>query len=157
MMDISLRHRAARLHLLSGLLAVSAFAIGIQWVRGGGEAVAVPATVIILSLVALTPVAVRRSWQSRGEFIDGHVEAACRFLTTVGLAAVVTIGIPTAISPFLTAGTDLWSSLMVLPYLAGLVLPLGWAYFAMRAAFLAFTGADSPFPAWATPEVVAVR
>lgn len=156
-MDVSAKNRAAGGHLLSGFVALAAFVIGIQWVQGGGEAVAVPATVIILSLVALTPVAVRRSWQSRGEFIDGHVEAACRFLTTVGFVAVVTIGIPAAISPFLTAGTDLWSSLMVLPYLAGLVLPLAWAYFAVRAAFLAFKGAESPFPAWATPEVVAVR
>ena len=90
-------------------------------------------------------------------YIDNHMEAACRFLTTVGLAAVVVIGLPAAVSPFLPAGTELWSSVMVLPYLGALALPVTWAFFAMRAAVMAVKGIDPPFPQWMIPDTVSLR
>jgi hypothetical protein len=151
-MDGGLRYRAAGGHLLSGLTGLVAVLIGIRWVLAGGDPVAIPATVIVLSLLVLTPPAVRRGWSSRGEFIDLHMEAACRFLTSVGLAGVVIIGIPAAISPFLPSGTELWSSLLVLPYLGALALPVAWTFLSTRAAIIAFRGADRPYPEWTVPD-----
>ncbi|MBT8163967.1 MAG: hypothetical protein HKO63_05660 [Acidimicrobiia bacterium] len=140
--------RAATGHLLSGLVALSALIVGVRWVQAGGEPVAIPATLIVVSLVVLTPLAMHRSWHSRGEFIDSHVEAACRFLTVVGTGAALVIGLPALVAWLLPSGTELWSSVMVLPYLGALAIPVAWAFFAMRAAVMAFNGAETPFPRW---------
>jgi len=137
---------------MSGLVGFVALFIGARWVLAGGDPVAIPATLIVLSLVVLTPMAVHRGWSSRGEFVDSHIEAACRFLTSVGLAGVVVIGIPAAISPFLPAGTEMWSSLLVLPYLGALALPVAWTFFSARAALIALRGTDGPYPEWTVPE-----
>lgn len=137
---------------MSGLVGLIATVIGAQWVLAGGDPVAIPATLIVLSLVVLTPIAIQRSWSSRGEFVDSHVKAACRFLTSIGLAAVLVIGIPTAISPFLPSGTQLWSSLLVLPYLAALALPIAWTFFSIRAALITVKGKTEPYPGWTVPE-----
>jgi hypothetical protein len=137
---------------MSGLDGLVATLVGAQWVLAGGDPVAVPATLIVLSLVALTPIAMRRSWSSRGDFIDSHVEAACRFLTSLGLAAVLVIGIPAAISPLLPSGTQVWSSVLVLPYLGALALPVAWMFFSARAALIALQGTDRPYPNWTVPE-----
>ena len=120
-------------------------------VAAAGDAVAIPATVVVLALIALTPVAIRRHWSERGEFIDRHVRAAARFLTTIGVAAVVAIGVPVLISVPLQSGTTLWSSVLVLPFLATLVLPLVWAVMAVRAAVLALLAKSDPYPRWAIP------
>jgi hypothetical protein len=151
------RFRAATGHLISGILAVSALIVGVRWVQAGGDVVAVPATLIILSLVVLTPLAMHRSWQSRGEFVDAHVEAACRFLTAVGAGAALIIGLPALVSWVLPSGTELWSSVMVVPYLGALAVPVVWAFFALRAAALAFAGAETPFPQWILPATVSLR
>ena len=148
---------AAGGHLLSGLLALAALVVGVRWVEAGGEPAAVPATLIVLSLVALTPLAMHRSWHSRGSFIDAHMEAACRFLTAIGAGAVLIIGLPAMLSWLLPSGTELWSSVMVLPYLGALALPVGWAFFALRAAVIAIKGADTPFPQWMLPQTVSLR
>lgn len=145
-MDESSKQRAAGLHLLSGLVAVSALLIGIRWVQAGGDPVAIPATLIILSLVVLTPLAMHRSWRSRGEFIDSHMEAACGLLTMIGVGAALGIGLPAMISRLLPSGTELWSSIMVLPYLGALALPVAWAFFALRAAAMAFNGSKATSP-----------
>ncbi len=137
---------------MSGLVGIAAIFIGARWVHAGGDPVAIPATLIVLSLLVLTPLAMQRSWVSRGEFIDHHMEAACRFLTSIGLAAVAIIGLPAAISQLLPASTELWASVMVLPYLGALALPVTWAFFALRAAVLASKGASSPFPDWMIAE-----
>jgi len=136
---------------MSGVVGFVALFIGARWVLAGGDPVAIPATLIVLSLVALTPIAMRRSWSSRGEFIDSHMEAACRFLTSLGVAAVVVIGIPAAISPFLPSGTELWSSVLVLPYLGALALPVAWTFFSTRAALIALKGTEQPYPGWTVP------
>ena len=143
--------------MLSGLVAIVAGGIGISWVLAAGDPVAVPATLVVLSLVVLTPLAVRRAWSSRGNFVDLHTKAACRFLTSVGSAAVVIIGIPALISLFLPSGTELWSSLLVLPYLGALALPVGWAFFSLRAAWLAFKEIDRPYPEWMVSERLLVH
>jgi len=149
--------RAATGHLLSGLVGIAALAIGVRWVEAGGDPVAIPATLIVLSLVALTPLAMHRSWHSRGAFIDTHMEAACRFLTVIGAGAVLVIGLPAMISWLLPSGTELWSSVTVLPYLGALVLPTVWAFFALRAAVIATKGAETPFPQWMLPQTVSLR
>jgi len=150
------RFGAAGGHLLSAATAVAALVLGVLWVEAGGEPVAVPATLIVLSLVALTPLAMHRSWHSRGPFIDAHIEAACRFLTAIGAGAVLIIGLPSMITWLLPSGTGLWSSVMVLPYLGALALPVGWAFFAVRAALIAIKGADTPFPQWMLPQTVSL-
>jgi len=125
--------------------------MGVLWVNAAGDTVAMPATIVVLALIVLTPIAIRRHWTERGEFIDHHVRAAARFLTTIGVLAVVVIGLPVLVSLPLEEGTNLWSSLMVLPYLATLVLPLVWAFMAVRAAFLAIQARHDPYPKWAVP------
>ncbi len=137
---------------MSGLVGLIAVFIGAQWVLAGGDPVAIPATLIVLSLVALTPIAMQRSWSSRGELIDSHMDAACRFLTSLGLAAVLVIGIPAAISPFLPSSTEVWSSVLVLPYLGALALPIAWTFFSTRAALVTLQGTDQPYPEWTVPE-----
>jgi len=149
--------RAATGHLLSGLVALAALVLGVLWVEAGGEPVAVPATLIVLSLLALTPLAMHRSWQSRGSFIDAHMEAACRFLTVIGAGAVLIIGLPAMISWLLPSGTEPRSGIMVLPYLGALALPVGWAFLALRAAVIAIKGVDTPFPQWMLPQTVSLR
>ncbi len=156
-MDNRLKYQAAGGHLLSGALAVSALVLGARWVYAGGDPVAIPATLIVLALIVLTPIAMHRSWQSRGEFIDAHMEASCRFLTAVGAGAALVIGLPALVSWFLPAGTELWSSIMVLPYLGALALPVAWAFFAVRAAVMAVKGAERPFPQWTLPQTVSLR
>jgi hypothetical protein len=98
-----------------------------------------------------------RSWQSRGSFIDAHMEAACRFLTVIGAGAVLIIGLPAMISWLLPSGTEPRSGIMVLPYLGALALPVGWAFFALRAAVIAIKGVDTPFPQWMLPQTVSLR
>ena len=142
---------------MSGLVGLVALFIGTRWVLAGGDPVAVPETLIVVSLLVLTPLAVHRGWSSRGEFIDHHIEASCRFLTSVGLAGVVVIGIPAAISPFLPSGTELWSSVLMLPYLGALALPVGWAFFSTRAAVMALKGTGEPYPPWTVPESILLR
>ena len=122
-----------------------------MWVAAAGDAVAVPATLIVLTLVALTPIAIHRHWTERGEFIDHHVRAASRFLTTIGVLAVIAIGLPVLVSLPLESGSPLWSSVLVLPFLATLVLPVGWAVMATRAALRAMRAQTQPYPRWAVP------
>ncbi len=136
------------MHVVSTLIGLSALVIGARWVQAGGEAVAVPPTLIVLALVVLTPLAIDRSWTSRGEFVDRHMQAGRRFLTTLGLTAAVVIGLPASVTWLLPVGSELWSSLMVVPYLGALAIPVGWAFFAARAAILAMRGAGEPFPRW---------
>ena len=148
---------AATGHLISGILALCALIVGVQWVRAGGEAASVPATLIILSLVVLTPIAMQRSWKSRGEFVDTHMQAACGLLTAVGLGAVLVIGLPALFSWLLPSGGELWSSTMVLPYLGALALPVMWAFFAFRAAATAFRGSRTPIPRWLVAGTVSLH
>ena len=139
-MDRSSRYRAAGIHLASAALAAVALAVGVRWVRAGGEPAVVPATLIVLSLVVLAPLAVHRSWESRGTFVDEHVEAACRMLTVLGVAGTGVIGLPAAASWALPSGTELWRSLLVLPFLGAIALPVAWGFFAFRGAITALGG-----------------
>lgn len=142
------KYRAAACHLASGVVGLAAIVIGSQWVHAAGEPAALPATIIILALVALTPLAVSRSWQSRNNFLDGHVRAAARFLASVGVAAAFVIGLPGLVAWFLPAGTVAWTSVLVLPYAAAVALPVTWAFLAVRAAVVALQGHDDPYPGW---------
>ena len=71
------------------------------------------------------------------------MEAACRLLTAVGVGAALMIGLPALFSWFLTPGTELWSSVTVLPYLGALSVPRVWAFFASRAAAMALRGTET--------------
>lgn len=156
-MDATAKYRAAGAHLISGLFGLMAVFLGVGWLKGGGDLVAVPHTLIVFSLVVLTPLAMHRNWVSRGDFVDTHIEAACRFLTGLALATVVVIGLPAAVSWLLPAGAGWWSNLMALPYIGALVIPVTWSFMAVRAAIMAFRGIDTPFPQWLLPETVSLR
>lgn len=133
---------------MSGLVGIAALNVGTRWVLASEDPVTIPATLIVLSLVVLTPLAVQHGWSSRGEFIDSHVKAACRFLTSVGLAGVVVIAVPAAMAPFLPSG----NAMLVLPYVGAVALPVAWALFSIRATALALKGTDHPYPRWTVPE-----
>lgn len=144
------RIQAAATHVVSALVGLATLFVGITWIEAGGEPVSVPATVIILSLVVLTPLAVGSHWRSREEFLDAHVHITCRFLTSLGVAGLLLIGLPALISWALPAGTDLWGTITVLPYLSTMVLAVLWVFFEVRAALLAIRGSSDPYPEWFT-------
>ncbi len=143
------RYRAAATHLASSSVGLAATLIGIGWVRAAGEDVAVPQTLIVLSLLVLAPIAVKRSWHTRGRFVDHHVYAASDFLTQLAVAATVVIGVPVLISWPMSSGTEVWRSLLVLPYLGAIGLPIAWTFFAGKAAITAARGLEEPYPRWA--------
>lgn len=144
------KYQAAAAHLVSALVGLAALFVGITWIEAGGEPVSVPATVIILSLVVLTPLAVGSHWRSREEFLDAHIRITCRFLTALGVAGLLLVGVPALVSWALPAGTDLWGAVTVLPYLSTMVLAVLWVFFEVRAALLAVRGSSDPYPDWFT-------
>ena len=144
------RYQAAAAHLVSALVGLATLFLGITWIEAGGEPVSVPATVIVLSLVVLTPLAVGAHWRSRNEFLDAHIRITCRFLTSLGVAGLLLVGLPTVVSWALPSGTDLWGTITVMPYLSTMVLSVLWVFFEIRAALLAMRGSDDPYPEWFT-------
>lgn len=144
-----MRLRAALTHATSSVLGLAAGVLGVLWVGAAGEVVAAPAAIVVLSLMVLGPIAVRRHWNRRGQFVDDHVRAACRFLTSVGFAALLTVGLPVLISWPLESGSVVWAGLLVLPAVMMLALPVTWAFFAGRAAVRAWRGLTDPYPPWA--------
>lgn len=147
-MDQSSRYRAAAGHLASSLIGLAALFVGIRWIEAGGDPAAVPTTVIILSLVVLAPIAVGSHWQTRTAYVDDQVMISCRFLTSVGLAGVIFIGVPAVISWALPTGSEIWGRVTVIPYLAALAISAAWVYLAIRAAVLAARGSEDPYPRW---------
>jgi len=147
-MDQSSRYRAAAGHLASALIGLASLFIGIRWIEAGGDPAAIPTTVIILSLVVLAPIAVGSHWKTRTAYVDDQVKKTCHFLTSVGLAGVLFIGIPAIASWLLPAGSEIWGRVTVIPYLGALVISAAWVYLSFRAAVLAARGAEDPYPRW---------
>jgi uncharacterized Tic20 family protein len=144
------RYQAAGAHLLSSVIGLATLFVGISWIEAGGEPAAVPVTFTIIAVVVLAPITIGAHWRSRNPFVDAHIRIICRFMTSLGLAGLLLVGVPALISWALPSGADLWGAVTVLPYLSTMVLSVLWVFFEIRAALLAMRGSDDPYPEWFT-------
>jgi hypothetical protein len=144
------RYQAAAAHLLSSLIGLASLYAGISWIEAGGEPLAVPVTLTIIAVVVLAPITIGVHWRSRKPFVDAHIHIICRFMTSLGLAGLLLVGVPALVTWALPSGTDLWGVVPVAPYLSTMVLSVLWVFFEIRAALLAMRGSDDPYPEWFT-------
>ena len=144
------RYQAAGAHLLSSLIGLATLFVGISWIQAGGNPGAVPVAFVIMAVVVLTPITIGAHWRSRSAFVDAHIRIICRFMTALGVAGLLLVGLPAAIAWLLPSGPDPWSAVTVLPYLSTMVLSVLWVFFEIRAALLAKRGSNDPYPDWFT-------
>lgn len=144
------RYQAAGAHVLSSLIGLATLFMGISWIEAGGEPAAVPVTFVIIAVVVLAPITIGSHWRSRKPFVDAHIRIICRFMTALGLAGLLLVGVPALVSWMLPPGIDLWGTIPVIPYLSTMVLAVLWVFFEVRAALLAIRGSDDPYPDWFT-------